>query len=107
MIPSKVAWSIGERCGLQRWASLVSGVAPGLGMGSTAGSKMSTASIRTKVTDENTKRELLKVLLRVYMSGGCGTSLTIYEALLKLNETFQGIDNEPDGTSPQCSSGES
>ena len=72
VIPSKVAWSVGERCGLQRWATLVVGLAPSLGMGSTAGSTMSMASIRTKVTDENTKRELLRVLLRVYMGGGYG-----------------------------------
>ncbi|THH03162.1 hypothetical protein EW145_g6477 [Phellinidium pouzarii] len=73
VIPGRVALTVGERCGLQRWAALVSGIAPALGLGPSGGSAVSTASLRTKVTDENTRRELLNVLLRVYMSGGEST----------------------------------
>ncbi|KAI5122616.1 hypothetical protein M0805_008706 [Coniferiporia weirii] len=73
VIPGKVALSIGERCGLQRWAALVTGMAPTLGLGPTGGSTASAASTRTKVADESTRRELLNVLLRVYMSGGEST----------------------------------
>ncbi|EJC97726.1 uncharacterized protein FOMMEDRAFT_162532 [Fomitiporia mediterranea MF3/22] len=69
VIPGKVAWAIGERCGLQRWAALVSGVAPTLGSSASASSMGSGA----KVADEATRRELLKVLLGVYMSGGEST----------------------------------
>ena len=70
VVPAKVAVAIGESCGLQRWAAFVTGVAPALGLGSTAGSVASTSSLRQKVVDEKTRRELLKVLLRVYMNGG-------------------------------------
>ncbi|KAH8108778.1 hypothetical protein DFH11DRAFT_1710480 [Phellopilus nigrolimitatus] len=73
VIPGKVAWAVGERCGLQRWAALVTGIAPALGLGSTAGSTASAASARTKTADEGTRRELLKVLLSVYMAGGEST----------------------------------
>lgn len=67
VIPGKVAWAIGERCGLQQWATLVTGVSPSL---SSNGSAASAASAASKVADEPTRRELLRVLLGVYMSGG-------------------------------------
>lgn len=67
VIANKVAWAIGERCSLQPWAALVTGVSPGLGKGPSS----SAASGKSKVVDETTRRDLLKVLLRVYMSGRC------------------------------------
>lgn len=72
VIPSKVAQSIGERCGLQRWAALVtnagSPMSASASMGSTMGAGLNGIA---KVPDENSRKELLRVLLGVYMGSGC------------------------------------
>ncbi|KAL5523259.1 hypothetical protein ACEPAF_1526 [Sanghuangporus sanghuang] len=78
VIPSKVAWSIGERCGLQRWAALVTNAgSPPLGLSASASASVGFTggsgvglNGNLKVADESTRKELLKVLLGVYMGGG-------------------------------------
>ena len=55
VVPGKVAAAIGEKLGLETWANLVTS--------SEAGAK--------STPDENgTKRELLKILMEVYMASG-------------------------------------
>ncbi|TDL25106.1 hypothetical protein BD410DRAFT_819897 [Rickenella mellea] len=65
VVPAKVALAIGERHGLQRWATLVAG---------TKGINASASMERQKSADGGTQRELLRVLLGVYMSGGKATA---------------------------------
>ena len=65
VIPPKVAQTLGERYGLQEWAAvLVPSIAPG--------KKLNTASSmsRLKTVDAELKKDLIKILLQVYMSGG-------------------------------------
>lgn len=63
VIPGKVANTIGERYGLLPWAVLVTGI-----RGHNGGRMDRSQSQRT--VDEGKKRDLLQVLLEVYMSAG-------------------------------------
>ncbi len=91
VVTGRVAMQVGDMAGLRDWASLVTGVAPTLsGAGSTMSSvgRESTTTTRSnvnfstgsgspakqKAVDEETRAELLKVLLRVYMGGGEATA---------------------------------
>ncbi|KLO19340.1 hypothetical protein SCHPADRAFT_935413 [Schizopora paradoxa] len=87
VVTGRVAMQVGDMAGLKDWASLVTGIAPSLAgasstMSSTAGrgtplarsNNFSSSSGKQKVVDEETRAELLKVLLRVYMSGGEATA---------------------------------
>lgn len=56
VIPARVAQSVGEKCGLEVWASALFPV-PVKGAGQ-------------KVVDEGVKKNLLTVLLEVYMKDG-------------------------------------
>ena len=58
----KTAHSIGERFQLQPWAALNAPVS--------LSSKGSSPLEREKTVDESLKKELTKILLEVYMSGG-------------------------------------
>ena len=78
VIPPKVRATVGERCGLQKWAALAGSSTIGLsasmssGAGITERMKVS-PSINGAVSgagSEQTRVELLKKLLEVYMSGG-------------------------------------
>ncbi|KAL4242308.1 Vam6/VPS39/TRAP1 family protein [Abortiporus biennis] len=67
IIPAKIAQSLGERFGLQQWASLfVPVVLPGKSKATSQGMKREL----TKTVDESRKRELTRILLEVYMKGG-------------------------------------
>lgn len=87
VVTGRVAMQVGDMAGLKEWASLVTGVSPSLAgasstMSSTAGrgtplarsNNFSSSSGKQKAVDEETRAELLKVLLRVYMSGGEATA---------------------------------
>ena len=66
VVPPRTAQSIGERHNLQAWAALCAASLPaGNGKGPIA-----TTLSREKTVDEGVKRELIQVLLEVYMSGG-------------------------------------
>ncbi|CDO71043.1 hypothetical protein BN946_scf184844.g47 [Trametes cinnabarina] len=66
VVPARTAQVIGERSGLQAWAALVTPLAaPGKPV------KSGSASMkRTKTVDEEVKKDLIMILLEVYMSGG-------------------------------------
>lgn len=74
VIPSKTAQALGERYELKEWAAvLVPAMAP------TPGKKMSAASMsRLKTVDAGLKKELIGVLLKVYMSGGYVLLLSVW-----------------------------
>lgn len=92
VVTGRVAMQVGDMAGLKDWASLVTGVAPSMGGAGSTTTTMSNAvsrgtpttrsnngnfsssSSKQKVVDEETRAELLKVLLRVYMSGGEATA---------------------------------
>ena len=63
---TKVAQLIGENHGLQQWTSALF---------TSTGSKSAAGKLvpvnREKITTEDVKRELLKVLLEVYICDGC------------------------------------
>ena len=66
VVPPRTAQSIGERHNLHAWSALCVPAAPsGSGKGPIA-----LAMSREKTVDEALKRELIKVLLEVYMTGG-------------------------------------
>lgn len=62
VIPAKVASTIGERYGLSPWASLI------IPSGATGGRVDRSQSQCT--VDEGKKKDLLEVLLKVYMTSG-------------------------------------
>lgn len=62
VVAPRTAHALGERFGLQPWAALV---APPPGKGPQA-----PALDRERTVDEGLKRELTRILLEVYMSGG-------------------------------------
>ena len=68
VVPAKTAQQIGERSSLQPWAALVIPLAA-LGKQGKGPPPMK----RTKTVDEAVKKDLVMVLLEVYMSGGCVT----------------------------------
>ncbi|KAI8974864.1 hypothetical protein BD414DRAFT_176887 [Trametes punicea] len=70
VVPAKTAQLVGERAGLQGWAALVTPLAaPGkLVKPGAAPAK------RTKTVDEEVKKDLIMILLEVYMSGGEATA---------------------------------
>ena len=65
-MPAKTAQSLGERFNLQQWATLFVPPAP-------AGKAKTMAATlkRQKTVSEDRKKELTRILLEVYMSGGC------------------------------------
>ena len=67
VVPAKTAQQIGERSDLQPWAALVTPLAaPGK-----QGQARSAAPLKkTKTVDEEVKKDLVMILLEVYMSGG-------------------------------------
>ncbi|KAL1948770.1 hypothetical protein VTO73DRAFT_10576 [Trametes versicolor] len=70
VVPAKTAQAIGERAGLQAWAALVTPLAaPGKQV------KPSAAPMKkTKTVDDDVKKDLVMILLEVYMSGGEATA---------------------------------
>jgi vacuolar protein sorting-associated protein 3 len=69
VIPIKVARSIGDSYGLQQWAATLFG---STGVVAKSGTRPQPIA-RQKTVSEDAKKELLKVLLEVYMSAECGT----------------------------------
>ncbi|KAI0331784.1 hypothetical protein GY45DRAFT_1248254 [Cubamyces sp. BRFM 1775] len=70
VVPAKTAQVIGERAGLQPWAALVIPLAaPGKPVKPGAA-----AMKRTKTVDDDVKKDLVMILLEVYMSGGEATA---------------------------------
>ncbi|KAI0628634.1 hypothetical protein C8Q77DRAFT_1067693 [Trametes polyzona] len=70
VVPAKTAQAIGERAGLQPWAALVTPLAaPGKQV------KPGAAPLKkTKTVDDEVKKDLVMILLEVYMSGGEATA---------------------------------
>ena len=66
VVPAKTAQQIGERSGLQPWATLVTPLAAP-GKPAKAGP---TPMKRQKTVDDEVKKDLVMILLEVYMSGG-------------------------------------
>lgn len=66
VVPPRTAQGIGERYALQAWAALFAPVAVG-----DKALPVAPALSREKTADEAVKRDLTKILLEVYMSGGC------------------------------------
>ena len=67
VVPAKTAQQIGERSGLQPWAALVTPLAA-------PGKQPKPGAVpmkRQKTVDEDVKKDLVMILLEVYMSGGC------------------------------------
>lgn len=64
-MPAKTAQSLGERFGLQQWSALFIPPAPA-GKARPAAANLK----RQKTVSEDRKRELTRILLEVYMSGG-------------------------------------
>ncbi|RPD60230.1 hypothetical protein L226DRAFT_563303 [Lentinus tigrinus ALCF2SS1-7] len=70
VVPAKTAQQIGERSGLQPWASLVTPLAaPGKPVKAGAAPMK-----RQKTVDDEVKKDLVMILLEVYMSGGEATA---------------------------------
>ncbi|OSD05085.1 hypothetical protein PYCCODRAFT_1362718 [Trametes coccinea BRFM310] len=70
VVPARTAQTIGERSGLQAWAALVTPLAtpgkiPRLG---------AAPMKKVKTVDEEVKKDLIMILLEVYMSGGEATA---------------------------------
>lgn len=65
VVPTRTAQSLGERFGLQQWANMFAPPAPAKGrMG------LPVAPVKSqKSVSEDRKRELVKILLEVYMNG--------------------------------------
>ncbi|KAI0641370.1 hypothetical protein C8Q79DRAFT_990403 [Trametes meyenii] len=70
VVPAKTAQAIGERAGLQAWAALVTPLAA-LGKQIKPGA---TPMKRIKTVDDEVKKDLVMILLEVYMSGGEATA---------------------------------
>ena len=70
-----LAKTIGESCDLREWASLLEPQTTGRGRGKSL--PMAVAGMRTTPTkaDEKLKKELIAILLKVYMSGRYGSLL--------------------------------
>jgi hypothetical protein len=66
IVPPKVAQSIADDCGLQDWVSTLFGLHPIKGVNG-KGVAGPTPVTRLKTVNEALKKELLKVLLEVYM----------------------------------------
>ncbi|KAI1785956.1 hypothetical protein LXA43DRAFT_1035560 [Ganoderma leucocontextum] len=76
VVPAKTAQQIGERSNLQPWAALVIPLAaPG------KQSRGAPPLKRTKTVDEDVKKDLIMVLLEVYMAGGETTADRIAQLL--------------------------
>ncbi|KAI0365805.1 hypothetical protein BV20DRAFT_953552 [Pilatotrama ljubarskyi] len=70
VVPAKTAQVLGERSGLQAWAALVTPLAaPGKLVKPGA-----TPMKKTKTVDDEVKKDLVMILLEVYMSGGEATA---------------------------------
>ena len=72
VIPGKIALAIGDRFDLEAWATLVATAgSPSVSAAPSSAGGVSGDAARLKAgVDEETKKELLKVLLEVYMNGG-------------------------------------
>ena len=66
VVPAKTAQQIGERSGLQPWATLVTPLAAPGKSAKTGPTPMK----RQKTVDDEVKKDLVMILLEVYMSGG-------------------------------------
>ncbi|KAI0765868.1 hypothetical protein BD413DRAFT_572859 [Trametes elegans] len=101
VVPAKTAQTIGERAGLQAWATLVTPLAaPG------KPARPSAPPLKkTKTVDEEVKKDLVMILLEVYMSGG-------YVLLLKwdlwsvLTGWLQRVNSGSYGTAAELASHE-
>ena len=102
VVPAKTAQQIGERSDLQPWAALVTPLAaPGK-----QGQARSAAPLKkTKTVDEEVKKDLVMILLEVYMSGGCVRRLLLSSVCL--TSTMQGGDGRPHCSTAQLASNES
>lgn len=70
LVSPVLARAIGESCGLQEWASLLEPQTAGRGRGKSLSTPTTvTRAVPTKA-DEELKKELITILLKVYMSGG-------------------------------------
>lgn len=75
MVSPVLAKTIGESCDLREWASLLEPQTMGRGRGkSLSAAAVGMRATPTKV-DEKLKKELIAILLKVYMSGRCGSLL--------------------------------
>ena len=67
VVPAKTAQQIGERSGLQPWAALVTPLAAPGKQPKPGAAPMK----RQKTVDDDVVKNLVMILLEVYMSGGC------------------------------------
>lgn len=67
-MPGKTAQAIGEKYGLQQWASTLFSPPTSTTKSAAKSAAKSSAMSRQKSVDEGTKKELLNILLEVYMS---------------------------------------
>jgi hypothetical protein len=70
VVPARAAAALGDAHGLQAWAALL---APASGPGARGAPAIS----RQSTVDEGVRRALVKVLLGVYMNGGCVHTLAM------------------------------
>ena len=68
VVPAKTAQHLGDRAGLQPWAALVTPLAA---PGKPQPPQRAGSIQRQKTVDEDVKKNLVMILLEVYMSGGC------------------------------------
>jgi len=72
IVPPKVAQTIADDCGLQEWVTTLFGLPPPKSVNG-KGAVAPIPVTRLKTVNEDLKKELLKVLLEVYMDIQCAT----------------------------------
>ena len=94
VVPAKTAQQIGERSDLQPWAALVTPLAaPGKQGQSQSQARGASQLKKTKTVDEEVKKDLVMILLEVYMSGGYvppDLFVTSYSFLTLMGTTVAG-----------------
>lgn len=73
IVPPKIAQTIADECGLQDWVTTLFGLPPTKGVNGKGAGPLPVAHLKT--VNEDLKKELLKVLLEVYMDIECVTFL--------------------------------
>ena len=72
-----LAKTIGESCDLREWASFFVPQTTGRGRGKSLSATVTGMSVAPPKVDEKLKKELITILLKVYMSGGCVSPFVI------------------------------
>jgi len=80
IVPPKVAQTIADDCGLQDWVTTLFGLPPTKGVNG-QGAVGPIPVARVKTVNEDLKKELLKVLLEVYMDIRCATLFSLLRDL--------------------------